>query len=151
MTNHLSKKSFVIAGRVLTIVFAVLVALPFAACCGASGHRGPRHPATAPKTFAAAQMQLKAAEAAAIWNDEQQRSFNVKVSQLTTKEHLELSRQLAVLINSDKVKVDRGRLSDDLQSCPCVPGRCPPAAAAPADQLPSPATKAPAATKPAAP
>jgi hypothetical protein len=79
-----------------------------------------------PTVVGAAKQQLDEAEFGShVWNDQRQRSLNMRVARLPAAEGLEISLRLANLINTGKVKVDRGAISEDPQACPCVPGICP--------------------------
>lgn len=73
---------------------------------------------------AAAADQLANARAVGKWTPQDRRSFDDKVKLLPAADDFELSRQLAVMISTNQVLVQREEQAPDRDRCCCVAGAC---------------------------
>ena len=124
MNNHHQKEGRLLTnGHAQAFTVATFTALVFVAGCRCGGDLSVSMEADA-KILKAADQQLAAAQDRKTWNDEEQQTFDLKVSQLPLNEHFELSRRLAVLLDSPEVKVYRRKVDPDPEACPYVPDLC---------------------------
>ena len=79
-----------------------------------------------PTILASAQAQLYSAKTTRRWTDLQAFKFSGTVVRLSAEDHLEMNRQLVLLLNSGAVWVVHENAQADVPACPCLPPCAPP-------------------------
>jgi len=113
--------------RLTSVIFSAALATMAAAsggCCAHVVHLTRQPTVDTHRVVDSVRMHLSAVEGGSkVWTPQDQRSFSAQVGLLHRKEHLALSRQLAGLINSGKIRFDPGPAPSPAP-CPCVSNRC---------------------------
>lgn len=128
MKNTTLSRSTVSRTLLIMIIRTGLLAMPFYGGCTPVALTG-YPPVETAQVVAATDQQLAIAKDTHVWTVEQQRLFSARVGLLSHREHVELARRLAVLINSGEVRVDTGRAPEEPPECTCIPGACAPVSA----------------------
>lgn len=121
MTNIAKQKS-------MMTVAALAGALITASLAGGCAHEcpmpqsPPRHvytEAAEAAAHSAATTQLDEAETSHTWNRDKDTAFDLQLSQLPPEKAYKLALRLANLVNTQKVKVDRGKPAPEAPPCTC--------------------------------